>query len=63
MTETTIRQGFNGEIAVKSAENVTAYQWWVHNPAAGGYPATEAEVADWPETALAVPERPSEDVG
>lgn len=56
MATTTIRQGLNGQIAIKSADNVTAYAWWVHDPANGGYPVTDdATVADWPETELEWP--------
>jgi hypothetical protein len=41
-----------GAVAVKMAASVTAYSWFVIDPAHGGYPLAEADaatVADWPD--------------
>jgi hypothetical protein len=36
-------------VAVKTAPNVTAGDWFVFNPVHGGHYSDTAEVADWPD--------------
>jgi hypothetical protein len=43
-------------VAIKTAPNVTAGDWFVLDPVNGGHYVTTAEVNDWPDLKLAIQE-------